>query len=96
MLGKLMTAAAEGRINALEIKDLVPYHPAPWVRLEEVWEMGPDGKMALTEKKTRPPPATSSSWKDMMRLWYTTLMMAVSANSHQPSLRADKEWWSKL
>ena len=96
MLGKLMTAAAEGRINALEIKDLVPYHPAPWVRLEEVWEMGPDGKMALTEKKTRPPPATSSSWKDMMRLWYTTLMMAVSANSHQPSLRADKEWWRKL
>jgi hypothetical protein len=51
MLGKLMTAAAEGRINTLEIKDLVPYHPAPWVRLAEAWKIGPDGKMALAKKK---------------------------------------------
>jgi hypothetical protein len=61
MLGKLMTAAAEGRINTLEIKDLVPYHPAPWVRLAEAWKIGPDGKMALAKKKKlglrrQPPP----------------------------------------
>ena len=96
MLGKLMTAAAEGRICDLPVKELVPYYPAPWIRTEEVWELGPDGRMELTEKKTRPPPTTASHWKDMMRMWYTTLMMALAANTHQPHIHVDKEWWRKL
>jgi hypothetical protein len=96
MLGNLMTAAAEGRICDLRVKELVPYYPAPWIRTEEVWELGPDGRMELTEKKTRPPPTTASHWKDMMRMWYTTLMMALAANTHQPHIHVDKEWWRKL
>ena len=96
MLGKLMAAAATGQVFDMPIKDMVPYHPAPWIKVEEVWEPGPYGKMELSERKTRPPPTTPSHWKDMMRLWYTTLMMALAANSHQPALKVDKDWWRRL
>ena len=91
MLGKLDRAAAEGRVEVLEGKELVPYHPAPWIRTTTVHTRTPDGTFTEQELKTRPTPVTAEQWMDAMRIWYTTLMMAICAHSEHPNLKVKWE-----
>ena len=91
MLGKLDRSAAEGRVEVLDGKELVPYHPAPWIRTTTIHTRNPDGTFTEQEVKTRPTPMTAEQWIDAMRLWYTTLMMALCAHAEHANLKVKWE-----
>ena len=90
MLGKLNKAAAEGRVENLSNTEIVPSLPHPQTRSKTERRNNPDGTQEELEQEWRQAPAHADDWQEQMRVFYTTLMMAISV--HQEHTKLEEEW----
>ena len=93
LLGKLHKAMAEGRIENLQFKDLVAFHPAPSSRNSTQQIRNPDGSYAEVEVQTRRMATTIDEWMDACRIFYHSLMMTATQRNEHPRLQPE---WEQL
>lgn len=90
MLGKLNKAAVEGRVENLSNTEIVPNLPHPQTRSKTERRNNPDGTQEELEQEWRQAPAHADDWQEQMRVFYTTLMMAISV--HQEHTKLHVQW----
>ena len=91
LLGKLHKAMAEGRIENLQFKDFVSFHPAPSSRNSTRQVQNPDGSYTEVEIQTRNMATTIDEWMDACRIFYHSLMMVATQHNEHPRLLPDWE-----
>jgi hypothetical protein len=90
LLGKLNKAAAEGRVENLTSSEIVPSLPHPQTRSRTERRLNPDGSQEEFEQEWRQALTYTDDWQEQMRVFYTTLMMAISV--HQEHTKLHVEW----
>ena len=86
LLGKLNKGAAEGRVENVTTKELVPFQAAPRHNTETNQVRNPDGTVTEVEVQYRKPPTTLDDWVDACRLFYYSLMMVILCHPEHPNL----------
>ena len=91
-LGRLHRDVAKGKLGTYTSTEITSLIPEPHVILKKVTKQSRSSDNTLREHdvEVRDPPYTMEQWKRQMRVWVTSLLMAIYSHPHQTHLHIKK------
>ena len=92
-MGSMFKDISRGQLGTYTNKEITAKIPDPHTFLYDVVKKRKmvDGTVQELDHKERRPPMSWEQWKKQMKVWTTTLLMAVAANPHQTHLQVAKD-----
>ena len=92
LLGKLYKDCGRGRLGAYTNNEITSMIPEPHVIMKKVTKSSrtTDNMIREQDVDLRDPPTTLEQWKRQMRVWVTSLLMAICSHPHQTHLQVPK------